>query len=37
MKYLKWIWELINELSLGLTQNGRQKILPEKEDDNEIL
>ena len=36
MKYLKWIWELINELAEGLTQNGRVEILPE-DDDNEIL
>jgi len=36
MKYLKWIWELINELSWGLTQNGRVKILPE-ENENETF
>ena len=36
MKYIKWIWELINELAEGLTSNGRVEILPE-EDDNETV
>ena len=28
MKYLKWLWELINDLAEGLTQSGRTEILP---------
>ena len=29
MKLLKWLWELVNELAEGLTQNGRTEILPD--------
>ena len=36
MKYLKFLWELINELAEGLTQNGRVEILPE-ENENETF
>jgi hypothetical protein len=32
MKYLKWLWELIDELAWGLTQNGQTEILPEEDD-----
>ena len=32
MKYLKWLWELIDELAWGLTQSGRTEILPEDDD-----
>ncbi len=32
MKYIKWLWELIDELAWGLTQNGRTEILPEEND-----
>ena len=32
MKYLKWLWELIDELAWGLTQNGRTEILPDDDD-----
>jgi len=31
MKYLKLIWQLIDELAEGLTQNGRVEILPQDE------
>ena len=34
MKYIKWLWELIDELAWGLTQNGRTEILPEENDDD---
>ena len=32
MKYLKWLWELIDELAWGLTQSGRTEILPDDDD-----
>ena len=35
MKYLKWLWELIDELAWGLTQSGRTEILPEDGDHND--
>ena len=33
MKYLKWLWELIDELAWGLTQSGRTEILPDEDVD----
>ena len=35
MKYLKWLWELIDELAWGLTQSGRTEILQEDGDHND--
>lgn len=32
MKYLKWLWELVNDLANGLTQSGYIEVLPEEED-----
>ena len=34
MKYLKLIWQLIDELAEGLTQNGRVEILPQQQEEN---
>jgi len=31
MKYIKWIWELVNDLSFGLTQNGKHDCLTGKQ------
>jgi len=31
MKYLKWCWELLNDLAEGLTQSGRLDCLTGKE------
>jgi hypothetical protein len=36
MKYIKLLIELINELALGLTQNGRIEILPEEKNNETI-
>ena len=33
MKYVKWLWELVNDLAWGITQNGRVEILPDVDDD----
>ena len=32
MKYLKWLWELIDELAGALTQSGYTEVLPEDDD-----
>tara|TARA_R110002074_G_scaffold235805_1_gene407655 strand:- start:234 stop:344 length:111 start_codon:yes stop_codon:yes gene_type:complete len=32
MIYLKWIWELVNDLAGGLTQSGYMEVLPEEGD-----
>jgi hypothetical protein len=29
MIYLKWIWELVNDLAGGLTQSGYMEVLPD--------
>jgi len=29
MKYLKWIWELVNDLAGALTQSGYVEVLPD--------
>ena len=32
MKYLKWLWELVNDLAGALTQSGYTEVLPEDDD-----
>ena len=29
MRYLKWVWELVNDLAGGLTQSGYMEVLPD--------